>query len=954
MRGLGMTTTDVDRILNPRSVAVIGASDKENTVGYSLTRNLVQGSYRGPTYLVAVRAREILGQKSFGSIRDVPEAVDLALIATPAASVAEVVEECGQAGVRGAVILSAGFKEIGPTGKALEDRVFEVARAQHVRVVGPNCLGVVRPSLGLNATFLNLMPRPGNIAFISQSGALGSAVLDVAIHDNVGFSAFVSVGSMIDVDFGDLIDYFGSDPHTRSILMYIEGITNARNFMSAARHFARTKPIIVVKAGRYRESARAVASHTGSLSGEDQVYDAAFKRAGVVRVDEIANLFSVAAVLGAQPPLPKGPRLAIVTNAGGPGIMATDSLIGRGGRLAELTARTLEKLNEGLPPYWSHGNPIDVLGDGDAERYRLALTACLEDEHVDGVLILQTPQAVSRSIDVAKMVVEVVNDQQYPSKTILISLLGREGVRTSEKLLAEHHLPLFATPEEAVKTFVTLNEYRHNLDLLYETPREVAPRPQPPRRPVAALLRGAAKAGRSLLTEEEAKRLLRYYDLPSVPTVSASTAEEAVDAARRIGYPVVLKILSPQITHKSDAGGVALDLRTTEEVRQEFDGIVARARAYQPAAEILGVTVQPMVRTDGVEVILGGKTDPIFGPIVLFGMGGVAVEVLKDTALALPPLSTTLIRRMLEETRVYRLLQGHRNRPAANLDLLDQTIMRVSQLLVDFPQITEIDMNPTLVGATDLRVLDARIVIDPALALEETDPKPHLVISPYPSRYETRWTLQSGEEVLLRPIRPEDEPLWLEMFQGFSEESIRYRFFTVIQDTPHEMRVRYCNIDYDREIAIVAEVTQGGRRQILGVGRVPLEAGGKRGELAFIITDQWQGRGLGTKLVDHTLEVARDMGVEEVYALMLADNYRGQSLLRKMGFELGHLEDGTIRATLRLRDPPKARVRTPPPGRPSAPPTPPAEVGSAPPPAGAHPADAVPTDAVRPEPPPHS
>jgi acetyltransferase len=926
-----MTTQNVDRIINPQSVAIIGASDKEGTIGFTLTHNLLKGGFQGRAYPVALRAKEILGQPTYASIRDVPEAVDLALVATPAKTVPDVIRECGEARAKGAVVLSGGFKETGAAGKALEDRLMEVARAYDIRVVGPNCLGVVRPGLGFNGTFLDAMPEPGNIAFISQSGALGSAVIDVAIHENIGFSAFVSVGSMVDVDFGDLIDYFGSDPYTRSILMYIEGITNARNFMSAARHFARTKPIIVVKAGRYRESARAVASHTGSLSGEDQIYDAAFKRAGVVRVDEISDLFNAASVLSAQPPLPKGPRLAIVTNAGGPGIMATDSLIGRGGTLAELSPRTLETLNAGLPPFWSHGNPIDVLGDGHADRYRVALTACLQDDLIDGVLILHTQQAVSKPVDVAKMIVEVVEGKQYPSKTILTSFLGRTGIEAADSLLAASHIPLYPTPEQATKTFVTMNQYRRNLALLYETPRELPLYPAPPKRPIAALLRSVAKSGRTVLTEEEAKRLLRYYDFPTVPTVIAYSADDAVASAGQLGYPVVLKILSPDISHKTEAGGVALNLGSEAEVRKEFDGVIARARAYKPDAEITGVTVQPMVRSKSTELIIGGKTDPIFGPVVLFGMGGVAVELLKDTALGLPPLSTTLIHRMLEETKVYQLLKGHRNQAAANLDLLDQTLLRVSQLMVDFPQIKEIDMNPTLIGPDDVHVLDARVVVDRDLALSEIEPRAQLVISPYPQKYEARWTLRSGEEILLRPIRPEDEPMWIEMFRGFSEESIRYRFFTVIKDTPHEMRVRYCNIDYDREIAIVAELSHEGHKQILGVGRLPLEAGGKKGELAFIISDKWQGMGLGTKVVDHVLEVASDMGVEEVYAFMLPDNYRAQALLRKMGFELHELDDGTVRATLTFREAASDETPAAPQDPSASPPSqPPSETGPSP------------------------
>ena len=908
-----MGTFNLDRILNPKSVAIIGASDKPGSVGLALSKNFLTGEFEGKVFLVNVRDETILGQRTLPSIGDVPMPVDLAIVATPAATVPDAVEACGRAGVKGVVVLSAGFKETGPAGKALEDEILERSRPYGLRVIGPNCLGILRPRLHLNATFLDAMPKPGNVAFLSQSGALGSAILDEAIHENVGFSNFVSVGSMIDVDFGDLIDYFGSDPSTRSILMYIEGITDARKFMSAARHFARTKPIVVVKAGRFTESARAVASHTGSLSGEDQVYDAAFKRAGIVRVDEIADLFNAAEVLSTQP-LPKGPRLAIITNAGGPGIMTTDALIARGGKIAPLSPKTFEALNRALPPFWSRGNPIDVIGDAGPERYRAALTACLDDDDIDGILLLHTTQAISSPMEIARTIVDVVKDRAYPSKTILTSFMGRSGVDEANGVLTANNIPAYPSPEQAVKTYMTMYQYRRNIELLYETPEELPVNATAPKRPITVLLRNAAKEGREVLTEEEAKRLLKYYNFPVVPTVAARSAEEAVARARGIGFPVVLKILSPDIVHKSEAGGVLLNVGTEDEVREGYATLTEKAQAYRPGARITGVTVQPMVRTHGYELILGGKTDPLFGPVILFGMGGVGVELFKDVAVGLPPLTTTLIRRMLEETKVYELLKGYRNQPGANLELLERTMLLFSQLLVDFPQIREIDINPLLLDEHEVRILDARVAIDRDAAVRQHEPHAHLVISPYPKKYESRWTMRNGQEVLLRPIKPEDEPFWLDMFKGFSEESIRYRFFQVIKDTPHEVRVRYCNIDYDREIAIVAELAEGGIRKFLGVCRVSLEPDGKSGELAIIVTDEYQGAGLGSKMVDHALEVAADMNVENVYSFMLPDNYRAQALMRKMGFELEDLEDGTVRASVDLTERPEGGPSSEPPG----------------------------------------
>ena len=903
-----MVTTYLDKIFNPKSVAVIGASDEEGSVGRALMKNFLESGFEGKVFPVNIRKTEILGLKAYQTVGQIPEPVDLAVIATPAKTVPEVVEQCGKAGIKGVIIISAGFKEIGPEGKALEDKILEIKRQYDLRILGPNCLGVIRPSIHLNATFITTMPKPGNVAFISQSGALGSAILDWAIHENIGFSNFVSVGSMIDVDFGDLIDYFGTDPKTRSILLYIEGITNARKFMSAARHFARTKPIIVVKAGKFAESAKAASSHTGALTGEDLTYDAAFKRAGMVRVEEIADLFNCAAVLGMQP-LPKGPNLAIITNAGGPGVMATDALIARGGKLAKLSPKTMETLNSILPHYWSKGNPIDILGDARADRYKTVLEACLEDENVDGVLLIYTSQAVAEPVEIAESIVEVCKNKRYLNKTILTSFMGHGAVEEANRIFNENGIPTYSTPEQAVKTYLYMYQYKRNLELLYETPEELPVDAASPTRPILTLMRGAALEGRELLTEAEAKKILEYYEFPVVKTFVAKTAEEAVMLAKQIGYPVVLKILSPQIIHKSDAGGVALDLTCDSEVEQAFENIMKRAKEYNPNAEITGVTVQPMIKRRGYEIIIGSKKDAIFGPVILFGMGGIGVELFKDFAIGLPPLNQTLARRLMEETKVYQLLKGYRNMPPANVKLLEEILVRFSQMLVDFPQLVEVDINPLLIDEKEAFILDARILIDKELALKMFSPRDypgacpsHLVICPYPKKYETLWRLKDGRMVLLRPIKPEDEPLWLEMFQNFSEESIRYRFFQIIKDTPHEVRVRYCNIDYDREMAIVAELTENGRRRIVGVVRVSLEPDRKTGEIAFIVADPWQGLGLGTKMVDYAIEVCRDMGVESLYAIMLPDNKRAINLTKKMGFTLKTMEDGTIKGILNLKE----------------------------------------------------
>ena len=896
-----MVTLNLDKIFNPKSVAVIGGSDEEGSVGYALMKNFTESGFAGHVFPVNLKKTEVLGMKAYQSVEQVPEPVDLAVIATPARTVPDVLEQCGKVGINGIIIISAGFKEIGPEGRALEEKITEIKKKYNMRIVGPNCLGVIRPMLHLNATFISKMPKPGNIAFISQSGALGSAILDWAMHENIGFSNFISLGSMIDVDFGDLIDYFGTDPKTKSILMYIEGITDARKFMSASRHFARTKPIIVVKAGKFSESAKAAASHTGSLTGEDMIYDKAFKRAGMVRVEEIADLFNCAAVLGMQP-IPRGPNLAIITNAGGPGVMATDALIAEGGTLAKLSDKTMETLNSILPHFWSRGNPIDILGDAKADRYRTVVEACLNDDNVDGIVIIYTAQAVAEPVEVAKSLVELIRNRTYQSKTILTSFMGFGAVEEANRIFVDSNIPTYSTPEQAIKTYQYMYQYKRNLELLYETPEELPTDVVPPKRPLLTVLRNVAAENREVLTEAEAKTFLEYYNFPVVRTRTATTENDAALLASQLGYPVVLKILSPQITHKSDAGGVALDLTNENEVREAFKEIMQRAKQYDPDADILGVTVQPMIKRQGYEVIVGAKADPLFGPIILFGMGGVGVELFKDFAIGIPPLNETLVRRMMEETKVYQLLKGYRNEPPANIKLLEEILVRFSQMLVDFPQLKEVDINPLFINEKEAFAFDARIVIDPEKVFKKFEPHQHLVVTPYPTKYETLWRLRDGRTVILRPIKPEDEPLWLEMFQNFSEESIRYRFFQILKDTPHETRVRYCNIDYDREIAIVAELTEEGRKRILGVARVSIEPDGKTGEIAFIVADPWQGLGLGTKLVDFVLEICTDMKLETIYAIMLADNYRAMGLMKKMGFKIKYMDDGTIKGTLDLKE----------------------------------------------------
>jgi len=679
---------NLKKILEPKSIAVIGASDKEGSVGYTLIKNLIESGYKGLTefgykgltesgykgtvYPINIRKKKILGLKAYQTVEQLPEPADLAIIAIPAKTVPDVLEQCGKAGILGIIIISAGFKEIGQEGKELWNKIEEIKKKYNLRIIGPNCLGIINPNINLNATFSDKMPKPGNIAFISQSGAIITTTLDWAIYKNIGFSHFISIGSMIDVNFGDLIDYFGGDLNTKSILMYIEGITNAREFISAARHFSRTKPIIVVKAGLFSESARAVASHTGSLTGENMVYDAAFKRAGIIRVDEIADLFNCAEVLSMQQPLPNGPNLAIITNAGGPGIISADALLARGGKLANLHEKTIETLNKTLPPFWSKGNPIDILGDAKTDRYKAAVESCFEDKKVDAMLLIYSPQGIANPAEIAKSIAEICKRKGNNSKPILTSFMGYGEAEEANRIFNENGIPTYSTPEQAVKSYMWMYQYKRNLELLYEIPEELPTDSTPPKRPITVIMRKAAREDREILTEIEAKQLIAHYDIPVGKTLVAKNIDEAALLASQKGYPVVLKILSPQITHKTDAGGVILDINSEDELRDAYEKITKNAKEYNPEAEIQGVTVQPMIKKQGYEIILGAKTDPLFGPVILFGMGGIGVEIFRDVAIGLPPLNQTLARQIMEETKVCPLLKGYRNMPPANLKLLEE------------------------------------------------------------------------------------------------------------------------------------------------------------------------------------------------------------------------------------------------------------------------------------------
>lgn len=886
---------------DPSSVALVGATDREGAVGRTVLENLLLAGDKRKVYPVNPNREKIFDLKCYPSLSSVPETPDLAVIVTNAEIVPDLVEESGKAGVKAVIIISAGFKETGAEGKAREDRIADIVSKYNIRIIGPNCLGVIKPAANLNATFATKMSKPGRVAFLSQSGALGSAVLDWAVSREIGFSAFVSLGSMLDVDFGDLIDYFGEDPKTRSIIIYLESLgsslRNARKFMSAARGFARTKPIIVIKAGKFQESIKAAKSHTGAIVGEDLFYDAAFDRAGVVRVEEIEDLFNCASILNTAQ-LPKEPNLAIVTNAGGPAILATDALISRGGKLAQLSEATLEALNQFLPPYWSKSNPIDVLGDAEPQRYVKAIKVALKDPGVSGAVIIYTPQGMAKPVEVARAIIKYA---EKANKPILTAMMGSQEVAGARQLFYESKIPTYEFPEEAIKTYLYMYQYARNLGELYETPEDLPLDAGTPKNYLKILARNALRQGKTLLSEEDSKKLLTTYGVAATRPYFAQNPEEAIMVASDIGYPVVMKISSPEITHKSDVGGVILNISSASELKKAFSEMMESVKKHKPEAKVEGVSIQKMVTNYDYELIIGSKKDSVLGPVIMFGLGGTEAEFFKDVAVGLPPLNQILARRVLERTKTYKLLsEGFRTKPPVNLRLFEETLVRVSNLIVDFPEIKELDINPLVVCGDSAVALDARIILDEGATQKGTEEHAHLMISPYPTKYIQPWRCRDGRSVLLRPIRPEDEPLEKELIAGLSTESSRFRFFYALKEITHEMLSRFCNIDYDREMAIIAEDTSEGKRRNVGVGRLIIEPAGETGEFAIVVADDFQHSGLGLKLLDTLIGIAQEKGLMSIYGIVLNDNWRMIGLAKKLGFTMKRLSEEESEVTLEL------------------------------------------------------
>jgi len=890
----------LDKIFKPNNVAVIGATEKEGSVGRTIIKNLITNPFGGTIFPVNPKRPNVLGIQAYPSVGAIPYDIDLAVIVTPAPSVPGVIDECIAKGVGGAIVISAGFKEVGASGVELERQILEKARGK-MRIVGPNCLGVMLPFYGMNATFAGAMARPGNVAFISQSGAICTAVLDWSFQANVGFSAFISIGSMLDVHWGDLIYYLGNDPHTQSIVIYMETVGNARAFLSAAREVGLTKPIIVIKAGRTAAAAQAAASHTGSLAGSDDVLEAAFRRSGILRVDSISDVFDMAEVLAKQP-RPNGNRLTIVTNAGGPGVLATDTLIGGGGELAEVSPQIIEELNGFLPSAWSHGNPIDILGDAEPARYAKALEIAAKDPNSDGLLVILTPQDMTDPTRTAEALRPYA---QIEGKPVLASWMGGANVQAGESILDRAGIPTFAYPDSAVRAFNYMWKYAYNQRALYETPIPTDDDGGEPDRELVARVFAQARAeGRTILTESESKAVIGAYHIPITAMHITDDPEQAVHFAEQIGYPVVVKLNSQTITHKADVGGVQLNLKDAQAVRDAFQRIKDNVAQLKGLEHFQGVSIQPMVKlSDGYELIIGSSVDPQFGPVLLFGTGGTLVEVFRDSALALPPLNTTLARRMMEQTKIYHALHGVRGRRPIDLAELQKIMVRFSQMIVEQPWIAECDINPLVASPDGIMALDGRVVLHPATTPEADLPRP--AIRPYPTEYTEQWTSEEDTVFTMRPIRPEDEPLLVEFHGTLSERTVMLRFFTQLsykERIAHDRLARIAFIDYDREMALVAcrNHPKTGEPEIAAVGRLTKSVETRDAEFTILVSDKFQGQGLGKELLMRLMAIGRKEGVYAISGQILSENSSMMNIVQQLGFQVVEGPNGINQATLVL------------------------------------------------------
>jgi len=887
----------LNTLFAPKSVAVFGASDRPDSVGQIVFQNMLEDGYQGELYPINAKHDQVQGRPAYASIADIKAPVELVVIATPPQTVPAIIESCGVHGVKAAVIITAGFGEVGAEGAALERSLLETARRYGIRLIGPNCLGIMRPSIGLNATFNKGSANPGTIALVSQSGALCTAILDWAQNNSVGFSSVVSMGSSTDVDFGEILDYLVSDINTYSILMYIEGIRNTRSFMSALRAAARIKPVILVKVGRHTAGSKAAMSHTASLVGADDVFDAAVSRAGVVRVQTVTQLFSAARALscGFQP---TGNRLAIVTNGGGPGVMATDRAVDLGLSIATLSDETIIYLDQHLPSNWPRANPVDIIGDAQPDRYHHAIKACLEDDNVDGVLTILTPQAMTKPLESAQTLIEL--GHQY-SKPLLACWMGEIQVATARNAFAQAHRPHFRTPEPAVEVFSYLSAYYRNQRLLMQMPGPSAHHVEPDVESARLIIEGAMQEHRKVLTEMESKAVLSAFHIPVASTMVARSPSEALLIAQQLGFPVAMKINSPDISHKSDSGGVILNLSNAHEVRAAYQIIQDNVHHANPEARIEGISIEPMViKANGRELMIGVTSDPVFGPVITFGAGGTSVEIMGDRAVALPPLNRFLVKELIQETRISKMLGVFRNMPPANIVALEDALLRVSEMVCELPLLKEMDINPLIVDENGVLAADARMVVE--YSAPSADRYAHMAIYPYPTHLESQWHLADGAEVTIRPIRPEDAELVQRFVRDLSEESKYFRFMSSLHELTETMVVRFTQIDYSREMALIAVTEVNGEETELGVARYATNPDGESCEFALVIADNIRGKGLGQKLMMTLMEAVRAKGLKTIEAEVLSNNHHMLRLMNRLNFTAKVSEDdpGVMKVDRRL------------------------------------------------------
>ena len=870
-------------LFTPESIVLYGASDRKDSVGGVVFKNLLKSGYEGRIYAMNPKRDEVQGEKAFSSLDDIEDTVDLAVIATPAPSIPGIVEACGEHGIKMILILSAGFRETGAAGRRLEDRVTQLAHRYGIRLMGPNCLGIIRPDKGLNITFDNSGAQPGNLALVSQSGAICTAILDWAKKNDIGFSAVVSTGIAADLDFGDYLDYLVSDPATKAILLYIEGIKNSRRFMSSLRAAARIKPVIALKVGRHAAGAEASMSHTGALVGSDETFSAALSRSGVLRVETIGQLFSSAKALSASQYRGSFERLVIITNGGGPGVMAADRASDHGIELSSLSSTTLSALNEVLPEVWSHSNPVDIIGDAPPERYRQAIDICLEDPGVDGAIVILTPQAMTRPTEVAQA---VIKSAKQSSKPILTSWMGGEQVRKARLLFKKAHVPDFRTLENAVDAFSYLARYKRNQRLLLQTPARLTSGQEPPDSEGARLIiEGVLAEQRKVLTEPESMAVLNAFRIPTVRNAVAHSPNEALIIAESIGFPIAMKVLSTDISHKCDAGGVRLNINSAQETRGAYRQLIDAIGLRLPDAKISGVTIEKMYRSsNGRELMIGIIRDPVFGPVISFGSGGTSVEIMGDAAISLPPLNRRLSLDLINRTKVAKMLGEFRNMPAVDMDQLIDVLLGVSSMACELPWIQEMDINPLIMDETGIMAVDARIVVD--YPKPSTDPYHHLAIHPYPAHLVKNIQLNDGTDIVIRPIRPEDAEIEAKFVRELSTETRYFRFMNALQELSQEMLVRFTQIDYHNEMALIAVKPNGDSEEQIGVARYATNLDKTSCEFALVVSDQWQSRGIAHHLMRNLMEIARDRNLERMEGQVLSSNTKMLELVRSLNFRI--------------------------------------------------------------------